>query len=91
MASLLSVTVRKLKTENLSLRTFGRPTSPDLQNQTVRSLNTCLTKQGSGSYPGYGSGTLNLLQSSLSGCHSSVSLVSFPNVFILTAACLSSS
>lgn len=42
------------------------------------------------SYPGYGSGTLNLLQSSLSGYHSNVSLVIFPNIFIWTAACWSS-
>lgn len=33
-ASLLSVTVRKLKTENLSLFTLGRPTIPDLQDQS---------------------------------------------------------
>lgn len=29
-ASLLSATVRKLKTENLSRFTFGTPTNPDL-------------------------------------------------------------
>lgn len=34
--SLLSDTVRKLKTENLSLFTLGRPTKPDLQHQSVR-------------------------------------------------------
>jgi len=36
-------------------------------------------------YSGYGLTTLNRLQSNLSGCHSTVSRVNFPNIFIEAA------
>jgi len=50
----------------------------------------CQKYQYQSSYSGYGSGTLNLLHNSFSGCHSNLSLVSLPNIFIFTALSLSS-
>lgn len=76
-------------TSTMTQRENNKPDFPQA-NEKLRIFKKYEKYQYQSSYSGYGSGTLNLLHNSFSGCHSNLSLVSLPNIFIFTAVSLSS-